>query len=949
MGNRFLFLRFSKLIKNQRGVSLGFTILTTTALVSAVAYTVITQLPRLHSENSNMSLFLNYKTMITGVNDYVINALRERWCLRESGTGTELVGGHARSVVYTDLFPSETACRPGDPLESIVMYPGNLERLFWNEDTVGVNPPGIAPANTIIGLNQIRLGLLVNPASVRLNANEVRLREMNFFIKSEDLQNLTDAHPLYIITRDARKCLDGIFIRLAISDDVNNLPVGDERRVEIEVHARLKTGILAGSCGQYRMVQSKAFYSFYPRALNTYALIKSGDLATSFYHEYNSPVYVAGDVWLPGRRTNKNQASVFYAPVTIGFKPSGGSGKLISTGATPFTFAERGVPQKTRQDNYSNFRGFLGGITLDPAEDKGFRYLFESVAVPSGTAKLEQCIELAEIYANPNVTSDSQLAYQVTQNSSLAANIKLGLTKKNLFRRSNEVAGIMMGQSAQSMLTLHASPNPVPVSAREFGSMNISDSSGVSFSATIGSGAGYALRLNLDKLDLLPDTLDGILASLEGASYENFDDVIPVGHVLAKLPEFANFKKAGKALKVSCEKSAGPLCVPFGFTEKCDSQGNLLDLLGAIIPGLHCNNSVEANAYSASKSALKKVLSSVRNDVALQGEAELKISIADPPQVSEPDTKKLRSVLNVVNVSLQATEKWTRLVGYATSSLAIEVLPSHVANSFQAKLKFSVNLVGNLLSLPHQGSWVGSSDNIRLPRNRLNPDRKQDEIIDIECPDGLGVADWDLDMSPNTSFSWNYANTQAGAIIENIDHSELPLITFAATGAMREGHAASTSKSIVNRCVIPKNRTHVYGFYVCRTLEIEKGRTQPLTIIGTFIVKNIINNNRKVPVIWQTVWDPRSAPLIYDDLKGGCNGMSTDLNWKNLMLDPRLATMINQCGAVDMVNNGPNNFTWTTVDPEIGLARSTDVMTSQKVKRPLRWIVREDSRQDVIK
>jgi hypothetical protein len=51
-----------------------------------------------------------------------------------------------------------------------------------------------------------------------------------------------------------------------------------------------------------------------------------------------------------------------------------------------------------------------------------------------------------------------------------------------------------------------------------------------------------------------------------------------------------------------------------------------------------------------------------------------------------------------------------------------------------------------------------------------------------------------------------------------------------------------------------------------------------------------------------------------------------------------------------MVSNGPNNFTWTTVDPDIGIAPppGNPTMTSQKVPRFQRWILREDSKKDVV-
>lgn len=917
---------------NQRGVSLSFTVVTTTVLVSAVAYTVITQLPRLRDESRKMGTFLNYKTLITGVNDYMVNALRERWCLRVLGSGSETIAGTPRPVVYTDLFPSESTCRPGDPLEAIVTDPGNLERLLWTEDTVGVNPPGVSPANTIMGLNRDRIARGVT--SVQLNAHDVRRREMNFFVGEPTLASLTEGHPLSLVLKGARRCLDGLFIRVAESNDTNNLPVGDEKRIEVEVRARLKSSFLSTSCSEFKLVQSKAFYSFYPRALNTYGLIVKGDLSTNLFHEYNAPVYVAGDLRLPPTNAPKATTSVFYEPVTLGFKDPNETGKLKTNNGVLFTFDERGEPRKTRQDRYENFRGFLGGLTLDPTEDKGMRYLFGGGSTPTGVDKLEQCIEFTEIYVNPHYTAGSILAYQLGANGSGSANFRIGLTRKNIFRQRDQAPRVIRGDNAGSYFNLLTRPDPIPATAREFATVEISDTNGNTFSGTLGAGAGFTFRLNAQDAGLVPEVIGDMLTRLNDDKASNYRDVVPMGHLLQRESEVRNYLDAAQRLKNSCDNRAGSGCVDFGYTQNCDNN---------------CGNGNSITRYDNAKTALRTFLQGVRNDTAFGGEAELRLNVTDPPQLPDPDTGAMKSVLNIKTLSFEVTPKWARLAPYVTGNLRVNLKVEHYSSTRIRDFDFRINLSGNLLSLNHPGSWVNADNDLRLLTNRLNPTRPRDEILEVDCPEGVGVADWDLDMSESTAFAWNYANTQAGAIVDNIDHSQLPLIIFSATGAFREGHSASTSKSIVNRCVVPPDRTHVYGFYVCETLEIQNGRTQPLYMIGTFIVKNLVNNNRLAPVIWQTVWDARSAPLIYHDLKAGCGGVSTQLNWRDFMRTPALAAAMNQCSAVDLVNNGPNNFTWTTVDPEIGLARPSDVMTSQKVKRRLRWIVREDSRQDVVK
>jgi hypothetical protein len=58
---------------------------------------------------------------------------------------------------------------------------------------------------------------------------------------------------------------------------------------------------------------------------------------------------------------------------------------------------------------------------------------------------------------------------------------------------------------------------------------------------------------------------------------------------------------------------------------------------------------------------------------------------------------------------------------------------------------------------------------------------------------------------------------------------------------------------------------------------------------------------------------------------------------------------LEKCSAVDFTENGINNFRWTTVDPDIGLASPAATMTSQKVSRVHRWVIREDSRLDLVR
>jgi hypothetical protein len=175
-------------------------------------------------------------------------------------------------------------------------------------------------------------------------------------------------------------------------------------------------------------------------------------------------------------------------------------------------------------------------------------------------------------------------------------------------------------------------------------------------------------------------------------------------------------------------------------------------------------------------------------------------------------------------------------------------------------------------------------------------------------------------------------------------------------------------------CIIQKRRKLIYGFYVCERLIIEDGRTSPLNIIGTFIVNSIHGGvfnpstqkvdsptpkpNLNKPVIWRTVWDPVSANLFINHYNnkyrlGQLAPINDCLPVNNLkylgMIQNNQKGLIETCSAVNFVEDGLNNLRWTTVDPDIGLPTPTSVMTSQKVSRIHRWIIREDSRFDLVR
>lgn len=926
---------------NQSGVSLAFVTVTTTVIISSIAYLVITLIPRLRDENKKIKNFVNYRMFVTSLNDYVVHSLREGWCLKSFGSSTEAFKGIDRKVVVSDLLIAEDKCKQGTPMEEIVTYEGNLERLLWNTDVVGTNAPGVSPANTIIGINQYRRET-ITPKPELLTREKVMVSDFTFRMTDKVLADMSGEHPLYVIAKNVRNCLESVDVKIDLVKDIEGVPVGNERKIKVEVVGKIFSSLKKPSCAGIRQMQSAAFYSFYPRSLNTFSLVKFGDLSGTLFHEYHGPVYVAGDVRLPQASFDRKKSSVFYSSLVLGYKSAKETGKIVDSSGEEYTFKDRGDPILTKQDQYEGFRGFIGGVQLDSKEDRGFYNLFDYTAsAGSGVGELEQCIAESKIFTNPSYTAGSVLAYRTDENRDDMAMFKLGFTRKNRFRPAIFAPSVIAQPDEDyRFFKFKVLPEPMNDDLQSLSEVQIRDGRGREYSAYMGAGSSIRMELDLEKMRMRASDIQALMTNVQNANRDTWPSAIPEDHILYNLDERKEFSKRADDLADECDDEASKDCEVLGYSVNCD-KGPL---------GLKCNYNVEEFRYKKAKEELLEKLEDIRDVAGAPGEPTFTAELTDVPKIADPFTGEMKTVLNIKNLTLRVSPKWRTMIRYYMTEFFFTLTPDHYSTSSKLRFAARLNTFDDLADNYWKSTrWKNSFNGDDLDFNRLNPDLPRDEIIKLDCPEGIGMADWDLDMSSSANFSWNYANTPAGTQVDNVSHESLPEVIFTQTGSQREGHAASTSKSIVRDCIVPIDRTHIYGFYVCERLVISPGRSAPLHMIGTFIVKDLVNTNTTVPVYWHTVWDSKIAHLILTDLKNGCGGLNVNISWKDLMSTPAKEAAIKNCGALDLVSNGPNNFMWTTVDPEIGLANPGDVMTSQKVKRVQRWLIKEDSRSDIVR
>ncbi|WPU63367.1 hypothetical protein [Peredibacter starrii] len=958
---------FSKILKNQAGVSLLFTIMIVALALGGLGYVTTEMLPKLHSEKKKAESTIDYRVFISSLNDYLIHGIRERWCLSVNNG-------------VTDLLLSND-CGSGKAMEDIVTHPGNLERILWGPENIGTPlnaMPSAESANRILALNYVRYHQTPQKASRLLAYEDVYPTDgkMKFKVTQAILQDMTDQHPLYLISKSVRDCVNEVNIEIFQVKDYNNIGAGEERKIGINITTDISRTRF--SCTVMRTADSTAYYTFYPRRLHTFSLIKYGNLDTKALNEFRGPVYVAGDLVLPPEGYDKDQGSVFYAPLVLGMYNSGGgtgstfrAGRVVNSNGADYTFNDRGHPHLSKQDNYPNFRGFLGGLNLDATEDKGFYNLYNHASQTAvNQALLEQCIEETKVQTTPSMNNNSRLGftnYDVSSNGSKTTKkILLGFNLRNRFKPSSmspdviseeDNSGNWWGGGKKDPIIVFSIPTPPPglTSLGEFRLKNDDRS----LRGTIGVGSEARMELDLSKLDVTENKIKDLIKSVEDAKKNNFYNAIQSDHIFSQLQEYKKFKDEGEDFKDECEEDANSDCVDWGFSKK-DAC-----LFGS------CNDTEDAwDDYKDARKDLVNKLNELKDD--------LKDANKKPMasfQLANHTTSE-GFVLNMKTLSFTYNQQWSMYFNMAKNkmsndekNLRFDFWPYHYGQwSRYVKLKISGDDGNDLTLITDNGYQYNnlSVSNWRKTDNYDNfsgdPDDKWDprpkEIYDLSCPSGMGIADWDLDMSGSTNFAWNYANTPPGAQVDTPNHDPISSIEFTMptdNSPILEGHAASFSKSVVEECIIPPNRNRVYGFYVCNKLVIQGGRSEPLYMIGTFIVKDLIQPvDGSTQVHWHSIWDTKATDLVMTDFsssKGVCQNTNLLMSytWKDLKESPAIMARVNACSPMDMVSNGPNNFSWTTVDPDIGIANPGDAMTSQKVNRIQKWVIREDSRVDMIR
>ena len=986
------------LSNNQMGMSLVAVLASITLGLGGITYLIKDALPRLQNEKKKIDAQLAYRMFISSTNDYLVHGLRERWCINyENGVSDLLLSNY---------------CSSKASMEDIVTYPGNLERVLWGPETIGnklTTAPAVESANKILALNFLRHQ--DNKTSKLLNYDQVAPANgtLNFRVTEKILRDMNDSHPLFIMSQKIMECVNHIDIEIFQVKDFSNLPSGDEKKVGIRIKADIKTSRL--SCLAVRRAESVSYYTFYPRRLHTMSLVKYGDLDGNYFNEFHGPVYVAGNFILPNKDAPKDSTTVFYNSLTLGIFNGGKRlntlipGRVLQENKKPFSFAERGHPYLSKQDNYQGFRGFLGGLKLDSSEDKGFYNLFDhSSKTAADLAQLEACIEDNQSQLKKSKNANSKLLYKTNSKDPESIKLMLSFDQKNRFdladSRPRVLSNTEHDRSSRSYFNISTENTEA---SKALGQINFYIEDRESFSrqakenytASIGDNSSVLLNVDFEKFELTAKDLEDYTKNFNEINRSNYNNLI-ASSVLRNTQTYRSYDHAAKALIFKCDRKVIEDCRILGYqVPPCgitppprggDTGGGNTSGRGGG-PGRgdtgrefnapeeeeeeeevedddrgsigQCGAGEYSNELRSFNIAKDNLLSKINELKDYQDKKNTFLEI----KVNQVAPFKGQTVLNQRNLDMKFSPGWQeyfKLIYGSLNTFEITFTPYHngVSDALKLKLTLMSNQNGNNPRIIRARNFYSTEvqDLKSNWSNTYNNDNAPtpDPIIELNCPQGMNMADWDLDMSASTNFAWNYANTPAGAFVDTNDHQQADPIIFHPGNPPLEGHAYSTTKSVVSECIIPSDRTHVYGFYVCEKLTV-RDRTAPLYMIGTFIVRDLVlPRGMTSPIHWYSVWDTKATDLIMTDLNGSksnCKSVKdlTSKTWKDVVTHSRIAATVDSCGPLDLVSNGPNNFSWTTVDPDVGIAQNGDTMTSQKVNRIQKWVIREESRSDLIR
>jgi hypothetical protein len=898
-----------RVLRSRKGNAIAFALII--SIVGAILVTSIAQ----YFGNLTKTVYKNndigaLRAALNSAMDYTVNGVRNRWC-------------------FTANWSPNVVCKLTDA--------NNVERMLLSDEA----------------LRAIQVSMTAD--SYGGDISQVRTKSIKGTVRWGDI---TPEHPLYYIVKGLKDIGEDFVFNFNIIRIDSGVQKGREVAMQIEVELVLGSGslirIVRPDKTKDHTITVVSSVLIFPREINTNALMIANNLfldrpdpgvegaanGNVYFHPFSSPGEAAGilfesPVFVNGNVYTPMPDAPGYTPVTFGDKVILGAGVVLEAQGDTGSFAKPGTAGGFSDRFYSQsttFGGFRKGVLLDPGRDKGLDVLGKVDPPPAPImTDADLCILRNAAKADLGVTRDTQLflrvvsAVDATGTYQFVANIG---AVDNFYEQGSESADQFLSKSPATLAATvsHTSPANRPIFRMTVSLNGYKENTG----AFVAADMGITSTLNIQMNPSDPSAILSITTSpyvIDGNTQNN------AVNITVNLINQANFSLLPYGVKVP------------GSTVTTSPE-----------PRIDVNIEAFDVAYTTKTAGGIKIESG-----RTKGSPGNKVIC--PPGSPGYNTT---GVVNGQTYNCWDDYAWHPAMGkYKNNGFSFrQPLASSDKSYYLHRNAASAGYAGGYHTCPDY-------DNALCPpiyKDIQKPQERDFVAFDKTCftpPKGtdmfpsFGAADWAAaSFTQQARRSWGF--TEPGTSASEPGYNDGTLVIDKAWARL-EGtpKPVFVVGAIYNKCVIRSDANFVAGFFVCDNLIIES-RTEPLRIIGTFIVSkmSVADTALIAGIRWSNIFHPSA---VYELRKAGIlNAFDTNppappavpsSNDCDIASDPlwhpypsiKKVQFLYKCNPISLRAKA-DPFQWTMIDPDCGL-----VGNKQQCKyRVMRYEIIELKRQEFL-
>ncbi|MGI4993348.1 hypothetical protein ACRXCV_11995 [Halobacteriovorax sp. GFR7] len=925
-----------KLLKNEKGgAALAFIIFASVA-AAYLTMNLNKVLDVVSKKKKDGRINAEIDTFTRGLISYTSHALKNRWCMDESWERSEKCSGDMQEVISNKR---------------------NLERLLWSSTAV----TAIKKAYQ----NEYNREIGFEPA----------LNEVQTTVKIKSLEELSKSHPINLsLSHTLRNCMDEVLIKLNRAENSALYTSGDDRYIEIYVEAKMKED---SQCDDYdKKPYARSLVGLFPRTLNQFAIIKGGDFDITKYTgsksakglNIHAPIYVDNDLIIP---------TSSYAPVGLYSNIHLGRGSIRGSSGD-FEPPSHGGVNDQLYSTYPMVKTIKRGVIFEDEVDEGIAVLFGN-AYYSDTALAKKCDIWRKLEENLSETRDSRLFGRKASSGFSVGLSKTDLPISNEFKEYGYPSA-MVSEKEGYIKILDNIKNTV-----SYIDPGNSEKPIMKMDVTVPANGEYAelllardsqFKINLNSNVNFIKSKD--VLNQETVSEEQFDDTYKENEfegIVRRLKDKCNSLNS----KNSNVRSSECSLVSAGFnTDKsgscsseyskkparkatCDFRVSEIERLSDDYKKLKDESLKEIDDFLKNQPSIDLKMSASTTNI-----TNFNLGITNKDQLNTDVYKNISQIKLSITAFDFAIENSSNPISGARRSEPQKPGPNELGNPNIINIVFLRDQFGKFSGVKYTnaedrelGGWTllkkdnSSNEPPRKPEEGFF-DKLSDEIYIPE--DGLtlseskelkdkcsGIPDndnfsWDISFTKNTLHSWMYDVGGNGVTLTDV--MEMQDLYRFNQGNMFPGDAGGIpNQSVTKKCIIPSEVDFIFGFYACQDLVVE-ARSTPLTFVGTLLVNKleIPSGALNAGVDFYNIWHPAAIEKLREYkwlARRRDNGDILNCDNSITVWDKNISRQeqydLRTCSPIHFVLEGPNNYNWTTVDPEIGLPDDGGLVTRSKI------------------